>query len=463
MTEIRAEKARRSLGEFVKGAFSIVDPGAVYKHNWHIDLIAEYLEACTRREIRRLIINQPPRSLKSVMGSVSWPAWLMGRNPSERILALSYAQKLALKHSTDCRLVIRSPWFKNIFPEVELTEDQDTKEKFVTTKRGQRFAASFGGSAIGDGGNFIIVDDPINPSQALSEVERNTANTWFDQNVTTRLDDKKTGVIVVVMQRLHVEDVAGHLLQKGGWTHLNIPAIAEARTVYSFGSVHKVREEGDILHPDREGFAELERQKIDLGSYAFAGQYQQRPVPLEGGVFKAIWLKRYLNPLESYRRIIHSWDTASKPAQLNDPSSCTIWGEHDSGWDLLGVLVRRLEYPDLKRLVHKTAEDWGAHVVLIEDKASGQQLIQDLRASSKLPIIAVNPDADKLTRAATVTALIEAGKVRFPMNAMWLPDFEAELLQFPNAAHDDQVDSLTQFLNWARSSARTSGPRIRSL
>lgn len=400
------------------------------------------------------------------MASVSWPAWLIGRNPSERILALSYAQKLALKHSTDCRLVIRSPWYRSVFPDVELTDDQDTKEKFVTTKRGQRFAASFGGSAIGEGGNFIVVDDPVNPQQVLSEIERTSANRWFDQNVTTRLDNKKTGVIVVVMQRLHMQDVAGHLIEKGGWTHLNIPAIAETRTVYSFGKVQRVREEGEFLHSEREGREELDRQKIELGSFAFSAQYQQRPTPIEGGIFKGVWFKRYEKPLTEtgtpYKHIVQSWDTAIKPDQINDPSCCITWGERVDGWDVLQVIVRRLEYPDLKKSVLSQAEAFQPDAILIEDKASGQQLIQDLKRETKLPIIGITPTADKVTRASAVSALVEAGKVALPQNASWLTDFETELLTFPNAPHDDQVDAFSQFLNWAKSTSNVQ-PRLRSL
>ncbi|MCE9567472.1 MAG: phage terminase large subunit [Planctomycetes bacterium] len=454
---------RYRLAAFTRKTFATVDPGAAYKHNWHIDLISEYLEACTRREIKRLIINIPPRYMKSISVTVAWPAWLIGHNPSERIVAASYAELLSLKHSVDCRLVMQSEWYRRIFPAVKLAGDQNEKRKFVTTARGQRLATSVGGTATGDGGNFLIVDDPHNPRQALSDVQRKDALTWFDQTFSNRLDDKENGVIVVVMQCLHANDLTHHLLDKGGWERLCIPGIAEVRTVIDFGRVKVIREPGDVLHPGRESKEAIDRQKVEMGSYAFAGQYQQRPAPAEGGIFKAGWFKRYSAQQDVYDRIVQSWDTAVKSGELNDPSVCTTWGVRKDGYDLLQVLVRRVDYPNLKRLAISQAEAFGPDAILIEDKASGQQLIQDLQAATKLPVIAINPTADKITRASGVSALVEAGKVSLPTHAAWLTDYEGELLTFPNASHDDQVDSTTQFLAWERSKAASAAPRIRSL
>lgn len=455
-TEALDALLRTRLAAFTQKTFRTVDPGATYLHNWHIDLIAEYLEACTRREIKRLIINIPPRYLKSVSVTVAWPAWLLGKNPSQRIIAASYSDRLSLKHSVDCRLVMQSEWYRRLFPGVILTGDQNEKSKFVTTARGQRFATSVGGTATGDGGNFLIVDDPHNPTQAMSAVQRETALTWFDQTFSNRLDDKENGVIVVVMQRLHANDLSGHLLAKGGWERLCIPGVAETKTVIDFGRVKLVREQGDVLHPARESAEGIARQKVAMGSYAFAGQYQQRPAPAEGGIFKAGWFRRYAEPMEKYEQVVQSWDTAVKAAQINDPSVCTTWGIRADGYDLLQVLVRRLEYPDLKSLIQGQASAFSPDAILIEDKASGQQLLQDLKRETKLPLIAILPVADKITRASAVSATVEAGKVSLPTHAAWLADYEMELLTFPNAAHDDQTDSTSQFLNWARD--RNYGP-----
>ena len=429
-------------------------------------MIAEYLEACTRRDIKRLIINIPPRYMKSIAVTVGWPAWLLGHNPAERILAASYAHSLSLKHSTDCRLVLKSDWYRRTFPAVQLVSDQDTKEKFVTTQRGMRYATSVAGSVIGEGGNFLIVDDPHSAAGAASEVQRRTANEWFDQSFATRLNDKENGVIVVVMQRLHAEDLTGHLLAKGGWEHLCIPAVAERKTTIDFGRVSVTREAGEALHPAREDLAAVERQKIALGSYTFAGQYQQRPSPADGGVFKLHWFPRYAEPLSNYRRIVQSWDTAYKTGQENDPSACLTFGEHEGGYDLLHCMAGRMEYPDLKLRVKTHASEWNANAVLIEDKASGQSLIQDLRRETQLPVVPVKIHAnsgDKLTRAMAVSPLCEAGKVRLPRHASWLADFEMELLMFPNGKFDDRVDGLSQALNWFRLGVNPDRPMIRRL
>ena len=454
---------RARLAAFTQKAFATVDPGAAYKHNWHVDLIAEYLEACTRRDITRLVVNVPPRYLKSISVSVAWPAWLLGKNPATRVMAASYSKELALRHSTDCRLVVKSDWYGRVFPGTALVDDQDTKAKFVTTKRGMRYATSVGGTATGEGGDFLIVDDPLNPMEAASETQRATANTWFDQTFASRLNDKERGVIVVIMQRLHQDDLTGHLLQKGGWEHLCIPAVAETKTVIDFGRVRVTREPGDVLHPTFESAAAVERQKTALGSYAFAGQYQQRPAPVAGGLLKLHWFPRFAEPEPTYTRIVQSWDTAYKKGEHNDPSCCLTFGEREGGHDLLHALVGRMEYPDLKATMMRHAAEWAADAVLIEDKASGQSLLQDLRRETQLPVLPITPNGDKLTRAAAVSAVIEAGRVRLPLTAAWLPDFESELMLFPNTTHDDQVDALSQYLDWVRAKTAAAQPRLRRL
>lgn len=453
--------SRAKLSVFTQRAFHTVDPGANYLHNWHIDCISEYLEACARRDIKRLIINVPPRYMKSISCTVAFPAWLLGRNPSERILTASYSQQLSTKHSLDTRRVLQAKWYQDVFPDVELAKDENQKTRFETTHKGHRIATSVGGSSTGEGGDFLIVDDPHNPMQAASDVQRLTALDWFDQTFSSRLNNKKEGVIIVVMQRLHDEDLTGHLLKKGGWQHLCLPAIAEKKEIIQIGNFYKEREVGDFLHADREGKTELDRTKIELGSYAFAGQYQQTPVPSDGGLFKKQWFQLYTQP-PTEGRIVQSWDTAVKASQLNDFSVCTTWQEGKDGYYLLDVLQRRMEYPELKKQVVLHHAKWNADVVLVEDKASGQSLLQDLRQSTKIATIAINPTVDKITRAVAISAMVEAGKVFLPAEALWLDDFLSEFLSFPLSAHDDQVDSTTQFLNWVKKKAATTA-RIRQL
>lgn len=441
---------RDDFPAFIARSFATVNPGTAYLPNWHIGLIAEYLEAVRRSEVTRLIINMPPRALKSVCVSVAWPAWLLGHDPSCRILCASYAHTLALRHAQDTRLVLSEPWYRRLFPETVITPGENEKRKLVTTRRGFRFATSVGGTATGEGGDVLIVDDPLNPVQAASKLQRERANQWFDQTFSTRLNDKKRGRIVLVMQRLHADDLSGHLLSQGGWEHLSLPAIAERETVITFGGKTRRRAAGEILHPAREGVVELERARRQLGSYGFAAQYQQSPLAAEGGMMSPHWLKRHREVPEELTRIAQSWDTAIKAGDAHDASVCVTLGEQEGVHYLLDVLVLRAEYPALKRAVMAQASRWSPQAVLVEDKASGQSLLQDLRRETNLPLIARLPKQDKLSRVAAVSALIEAGRLSLPHAAPWLAAFEEELFAFPHAAHDDQVDALTQYLLWIR-------------
>lgn len=458
---LERERLRKNFPQFIEQVFATTNPGTEYLPNWHIDLVGEYLQAAQRGEIKRLLINIPPRYLKSQSVSVAWPAWLLGHDPSRRIIASSYASGLAIKHSTDCRLVVESEWFNSCFPDFELAPDQNEKAKFQTTQRGHRIATSTGGTLTGEGGNFLIVDDAHKPGEVLSDVMRQRVLDWFDQSFISRLDDKKHGVIVVIMQRLHEKDLCGHLLAKGGWEWLKIPAIAEEDEEINRYGVHVVRHRGDVLHSERENADDLERLKIEMGSYVFAAQYQQNPVPAEGGMVQYAWFRRYATPPDE-GRVIQSWDTAIKATQDNDYSVCTTWRELDGKHYLLDVHRQRLEYPDLKRHVMAHAAKYSAIAVLIEDKASGQSLIQDLQRETALPIIPVMPVKDKITRAAAITPLIESGKLYLPEQAGWLAEYESELCTFPLAAHDDQMDSTSQYLNWLQAKTIKT-PRIRRL
>lgn len=460
-TEVQAAYARllrKDFSSFIAKSFRTVDPGARYLPNWHIALIAEYLEAVRRGEIKRLIINMPPRALKSVSVSVAWPAWLLGHDASARIICASYAAPLALKHSIDCRMLMRSPWYRALFPHVALTRDQNEKHKFMTTKRGYRFATSVGGVLTGEGGNTLIIDDPLTPAQAASAQARAQVNHWFSHTFASRLDDKEKGAIVLVMQRLHLDDLSGYLLARGGWTHLCLPAVAPKTEIYERGDVCVMYEEGDCLHPERENEAAVARAKSELGTQAFAAQYQKNPLPEEGGMVRAHWLRRY-DVAPTPARIVQSWDTAIKSGAQHDASCCLTFAEHAGEAYLLEACVVRMEYPELKKLIVTKAEQYQPQAVLMEDKSSGQQLLQDLKRDSWLPLIAVQPRGDKITRFAGVSALIEAGRLHLPRHAPWLGEFETELLHFPAARHDDQVDALTQYLDWVRGRAGSPGMR----
>ncbi len=453
---------RESFRHFTRKVFATVSPGSDYSHNWHIDMMCEYLQAVMDGDMRRLIINIPPRYMKSITVSIAFPAFVMGHNPSKQILAASYASDLSLELSTATRLVCESAWYRRAFPQFKMAKDQNTKGQFKTTQRGYRVATSVGTSRIGFGGDYLIVDDPIDPKKVASKVQRESANDWFRQSFYTRQNNKKKSSIIVVMQRLHEKDLTGFLLEQDIWEHLKIPAIAEKKTIIDFRNVRIERPAGDILHPEREGEAEMEITKISLGSIGFASQYQQEPAPADGAIFKLSWFRRYKEPPE-FIRFVQSWDTAYKEDQLNDPSVCTTWGEAINGFYLLDSYVARLGYPELKKKAMSLAAKWVPDAILIEDKASGQSLIQDLRNETALPIITILPEASKEVRASVVSPKVEAGRVWLPEKAPWLHDYETEMTIFPNAEHDDQVDSTTQFLGWITTRERLSTPKIRSL
>ncbi len=439
-----------------------------YKPAPHHRLIARHLEAVERGDITRLMIFMPPRAGKSMLVSEFFPAWYLGRNPSHYLIAATYAQELADDFGRKVRNQIADPAFQSIFPGCTLKGDSQAAKRFHITQAGNDavsteldgayFATGIGGPMSGRGSHLLLIDDAVkNREEAESSTIRQRNKDWYTSTAYTRL--MPGGKIVVVMTRWHSDDLAGWLLESQPhekWTVLSLPAIAEVQDEIG-------RQPGDALWPDAFPVPVLEKIRSSIGSRDWSALYQQRPTPAEGGIFKAHWFGRYATTRDAYDQIVQSWDTASKAGELNDPSCCTTWGIRKDGYDLLQVLVRRLEYPDLKTLVRTQAENFGANAVLIEDKSSGQQLLQDLRRETKLPLIPILPVQDKITRASGVSALVEAGKVSLPTSAAWLTDYEMEMLTFPNSPHDDQVDSTSQFLAWTRQRERSATPSIRRL
>ena len=318
---------RNDLSSFIQKTFPIVSPGTVYHHNWHIDAIAYQLQRCLNGAINRLIITLPPRNLKSIAVSVAFPAYVLGRDPSAQIIGLSYSQELSQKHARDARAVMQSNFYRSIFPRTRIDPKKNAEAEFMTTRKGVRLATSIGGTLTGRGGDIIIIDDAHKPDESLSDVKRQGVIEWYRNTLTSRLNDKETGIIIIVQQRVHEEDLAGYLLEQGGWTHLNLPAIAEEDQIIALGPVLKhFRKSGTALHEAREPLPVLEQLKRDMGSYAFAAQYQQTPAPAGGGLIKLDWFRYYEYPIQKQKgdQIYQSWDTASKDGELND-YSCLLY------------------------------------------------------------------------------------------------------------------------------------------
>jgi predicted phage terminase large subunit-like protein len=300
------------------------------------------------------------------------------------------------------------------------------------------------------GWRIIVIDDPLKPIDALSETKRSFVNQWYVNTLVSRLDDKLTGAIIIVMQRVHMDDLTGFLLgQSDEWTVLNIPAIAETHETFVLphGKLHH-RRPSEVLSPEREPIELLNRLRTQIGSDLFSAQYQQAPVPPGGAMIKRHWIKRYTElPTDAASLVlVQSWDTAAKGGPDNDWSVCTTWQRRFEQFHLVDVWRGRVDYPGLKAKVQELADLWKAETVFIEETGTAIGLIDELEYKVR-GLIGVKPDRDKVTRMSVASAKFEAGQVFFPERAPWLAELEAELFAFPAGKHDDQCDSISQALN----------------
>jgi len=475
--EIDRELATRSLREFVRQAWPVIEPHTPFVPGWHIDAIVEHLEAVTHGHIRQLLINVPPRHMKSLLVSVLWPAWEWIQHPERRWLYSSYAASLSIRDSVKCRTLIESPWYQLFWGDrFRLASDQNTKTRFDNNRSGYRIATSVGGAATGEGGDRIVVDDPHNVQEAESDAIRKSTLDWFDVVMSTRVNDPRSAAKVVIMQRCHQRDLSGHLLAQGGWTQLRLPAeFEEPKCVTSIGWTDPRTEPGELLWSERFGPKEIADLKVSLGSYAAAGQLQQRPSPAGGGIFKRHWFRyfqprganyppvivrmpdgteRSIDAVEAPPQVeeqIQSWDCAFKDLDTADYVVGQVWARRGP-YFLLGDQVRgRMDCPATVKAVRDLSLKWpGTIAKLIEDKANGPAVIQML--AHEIPgLLSVNLSGGKIARAQAISPLIEAGNVFLPHPdfAPWVIDFIEECVQFPNGAHDDQVDAMTQaLLRW---------------
>ena len=457
---------RNDFSTFIEKTFQHLQPGAEYHSNWHLRAIAHQLERCRNGEIDRLIITLPPRHLKSICASVAFPAWLLGQDPSCNVVCVSYSNELSAKIARDCRNVVESSWYKKLFKGTHISRRKNTEMEFETTKHGGRLATSVDGTLTGRGGRFLIIDDPIKPDGAMSETERQGVNDWFRRTAYTRLDDRKAGAIIIVMQRVHEDDLVGHVLDLDDWTVLNIPATAEERTEYRIGhdpaDVY-VREVGEVIDGHRQNAEELARLKRMLGTFNFSAQYQQNPIPVDGNLVKRDWFQTYaeLPPRDVMDAVVLSWDTASAAGEMNDYSVCTVWAVVGPHYYLIDVVRRKLDYPDLRTLAFQMVRRYDADLVLVERAGTGTALAQELRRAFDIRVRSLAPKGDKEIRFATQSHIIEQGRVFLPEDAPWLNTFIKELLGFPGTRHDDQVDSVELFLRIVNGRRGVPGTRAR--
>jgi predicted phage terminase large subunit-like protein len=437
-----------NLTSFTEFAFDVVRPGVLFKPNWHFEAVTHKLSQVASGEVRRLIITLPPRTLKSLCASVALPAWFLGRQPSERVVVVSYSDFLARSHANDFRLVVNHSVYQAAFPAMRL--ERDTDREITTTKRGKRIATSIDGTLTGLGGNLIVIDDPLKLGDALSETVRARVIDWYRSTLLSRADDKKAARIVLVMQRVHQDDLAGYLQEQGGFEVLNLPAIAQRNETYFLGDGRTYdRQKGELLHPAHEPAHVLFELKREMGPIAFSAQYQQSPIPPGGTIIKRKWLTPY-DHVDRHPgdRIVMSWDIALSEAETGDYSACVVMLIRGEVFYILEVVRGRFPFDTLKRKVMEVKASYGSSTLLIEDCPISRGLIQSLREKS-INVTPYKPDTDKRSRVIAQSDLFAGGSVRFPRRAAWLEEFTAELLAFPGR-HDDQVDALTQGLAWRR-------------
>lgn len=451
------ELVRTDYCAFLQRVFQTVSPGDSFQPSWHHQAIAWQLERIEFGKNRRLIINVPPRSLKTIITSIAWPAWLLGQDPTLKIVCISYSSDLALTFARDCRMVMQTNWFQRAFPQCRLSR-RTAEHDFQTTRGGGRFSTSVDGTLTGRGGHIVIMDDPMKVSDANSEAARRKVNEFYSQTAISRLNDPKRGAMLLVMQRLHEDDLTGRLMDEESWHHLCLPAIADERRRIAIGpNAFHIMRKGELLEPVRSDLKYLTDQQRKMGSAVYSAQYLQSPVPASGQLIRREWLKfQDIMPAKlEGGQIVQSWDTATKAGVFSDYSCCVTALVQGNRVYVLDVYRERLEFPQLRATVIRQALHWEADVLLIEDRASGEQLLQSLRDDPPRYVPSAIPrpaTTDKESRAAGQTHRMEAGDLILPRDAPWLGSFMHEMLGFPMARYDDQVDALIHLLGW--SSAR---------
>lgn len=449
-TKILAAAQRSQLAFFLVKCFETLHPGEPpLRLVWYLRAICHALEEVKAGRSKRLVITVPPRHLKSVTTSVAFVAWLLGHDPTAKIMVASYSQDLARLHAGQCRTILESCWYQRLFPGTRISDRGNRAFELVTTVGGVRKAVSVGGSITGFGADYIIIDDCMKADEVRSQTVRDETKAWFENTLLTRLNDKGTGRIVSIQQRLHEDDLPAYLLEKGH-QQLSLPSIAEReeRIAIAPGRWHH-RRVGDLLDPERENQEILDQLRRELGPPVFAAQYQQDPVAPEGNLVRLEWFGTYHEtpPRHDFLNVYQSWDTAMTAEPTSDYSVCTTWGFYrdERKWYLLDVFRERVDYPDLKRAVLRLREEWQAELVLIEDAGSGKSLFQELRASGPFLPVLCKVSQDKEQRFTGTFGDLERGLFLLPAEAAWLDAFKSELRAFPSGRYDDQVDSFSQF------------------
>ena len=459
------------LIEFVADAFSLIEKKEPYVHGRHIEAICEHLFAVSAGEIQRLIINIPPRHMKSLLVAVLWPAWVWTWDPSFRWLFASYGQNLSDRDSRKMRRLIQTDWYRERFGHVfQLLPGEKRARSYQNNQQGYRLATSVGGMATGEGGDAVVVDDPHKVTDARSDTKRQAALDWWDEEMSTRVNNLNTGVFVVVMQRLHTQDLTGHLEAAGvgqdrssGYEKLMIPEKYELQTAVttSIGWSDWRTEEDELIWPERFPLDAIDKQNASLGSRQIAGQKQQRPVKAGGNIIESSWWQYFDAWPKDLEWMFQSWDLGfSNPSRVKKVDDLSfvvgsVWGVRGARRYVLDVVRRRMGFVETLRSIKALTRRWpDCSALYIEEKANGPAIIDVLKAEGEIPgIIGSNLDAwgSKEARLEAVSPLVEAGDVWIPrpgsdIGGDWIGKFREEIESYPEYETDDQVDVFTQAL-----------------
>ncbi len=456
-----------TLKAFVEHAWSILEPVSTLVWSWHLNLICEYLTLIRDGDFKKvcgdlegIIFNVPPRTMKSLLISVFFPIWVWTSKPSCRFMFVSYSEKLSTQHSIFRRSIIESEWYQKEWSGLfTLSRDQNVKSHYGNSSRGVMFSTGMQATATGMGGDILIFDDPLNPEQAISQVEREAVNLRFDTTFRSRINDPAKGVKIIIMQRLHELDLTGHVLarESSRWEHVSLPATAPKDKSWKFPSSKEVKNQkaGDLLWEARLPQSFLDCQRVGMGSWAFNGQYQQTPAPLDGGIIKRQWVRFYRLMPEKFEFMVQSWDCTFSGGQENDFVAGQVWGRSGGKYFMLPYRTYdRLDFgPTMAAIKACHAKFPQANAVLIEDKANGPAIISELQKEIA-GVVAVNPEGGKIARAQATAPLWESGSIELPdpqlFGCNWVEDYLHNICTFPKAAHDDDVDATSQALIYMR-------------
>ncbi|KKN52899.1 hypothetical protein LCGC14_0607610 [marine sediment metagenome] len=455
--ELEAEICRRSMYQFVLRSWHLVEPENTFVDNWHIQAICTYLEACYYGDLNQLIINIPPRYMKSMLVNIFFPAWVWTKSPGKKFMCISYAEDVAIRDSIRMRDIVRSEWYQERFG-VFIDPSQNEKTKYKNTHKGERNCYGLKGGITGQGGDYILIDDPVKTSESTNEREMERVNQIYDDTIYNRLNDVQTGAKILIMQRLNHNDLAGHLQEiETGWETLILPAEyeVEPRFTSAIGYDDPRTEEGELLWPERFNQDYIDESKDTMSSLSIAGQFQQRPSLLSGYNFKKDWFKERIMNTDIIARFI-SADTAQATGDDASYSSFAV-GELMSDYRLFLRLIHRdkLEFPQLQYEIENLANVYRHKLqkIIVESKSSGISVIQSLRQTSEAWIGAIvvpfQPTTDKVDRAAKAAVWCENESVLLPPASEdfpWLFDFEEELYNFPQGKYKDQVDCFSQLI-----------------